>query len=127
MHSMNEKIKAHARLIDELKETRMTIKEDKHNRRELEKKLRAIEVDNGCLLNQQASLESFVDKYMPLKLQHQMNETLLDCFDKKAKIRFIELNTVMTDALRDEVLKDTGHPKLRAKCLDLITKMRLEA
>ena len=56
-----------------------------------------------------------------------MNETLLDCFDKKAKIRFIELNTVMTDALRDEVLKDTGHPKLRSKCLDLITKMRLEA
>ena len=79
------------------------------------------------MLDQQASLESFVDKYMPLKLQHQMNETLLDCFDKKAKLRFIELNTVMTDALRDEVLKDTGHPKMRAKCLDLITKMRLEA
>ena len=127
MNSMNEKIKAHARLIDALKETRMTIKDDKHNRRELEKKIRAIEIDNGSLLNQQASLESFVDKYMPLKLQHQMNETLLDCFDKKAKIRFIELNTVMTDTLRDEVLKDTGHPKLKAKCLDLITKMRLEA
>ena len=79
------------------------------------------------MLDQQASLESFVDKYMPLKLQHQMNETLLDCFDKKAKLRFIELNTVMTDALRDEVLKDTGHPKMKAKCLDLITKMRLEA
>ena len=79
------------------------------------------------MLDQQASLESFVDKYMPLKLQHQMNETLLDCFDKKAKLRFIELNTVMTDALRDEVLKDTGHPKMKAKCLDLITKRRLEA
>ena len=40
MMSMNDKIKAHARLIDNLKETRMTIKDDKHNRREFDKKLR---------------------------------------------------------------------------------------
>lgn len=56
-----------------------------------------------------------------------MNETLVDCFDKKAKARFIELNSVMASALRDDIIKDTGHPKLRAKCLDLISKLRIEA
>lgn len=40
MRSMDDKIKAHARQIDDLKDTRMTIKDDKHNRREFDKKLR---------------------------------------------------------------------------------------
>ena len=57
---------------------------------------------------------------MPLKLQHQMSETIIDCLDKKAKIRFIELNTIMANALREDIIRDTGHPKLKAKCLDLI-------
>lgn len=29
--------------------------------------------------------------------------------------------------LREDIIKDSGHPKLKAKCLDLITKLRLEA
>ena len=60
-------------------------------------------------------------------MQHQMSETIIDCLDKKAKTRFIELNTVMASALRDEIIKDTGHPKLRAKCLDIISKLRVES
>ena len=56
-----------------------------------------------------------------------MSETIVDCLDKKAKARFIELNTIMASALRDDIIKDTGHPKLRAKCLDLISKLRVEA
>ena len=59
-------------------------------------------------------------------MQHQMSETILDCLDKKAKTRFIEINAVMATALRDDILKDSGHPKLRAKCLDLISKLRIE-
>ena len=42
-------------------------------------------------------------------------------------MRFVELNTIMCEALRDDVIKDSGHPKLKAKCLDIITKLRLEA
>ena len=39
----------------------------------------------------------------------------------------MELNAVMASSLRDDIIKDTGHPKLRAKCLDLISKLRVEA
>ena len=56
-----------------------------------------------------------------------MSETLIDCLDKKAKAKFIETNTVMSEALREEIIKDNGHPKLKLKALDLITKLRVEA
>ena len=72
------------------------------------------------------SLESYVEKYMPLKIQHQMAETVMEVLDKKAKLKFYELNHTMAEALREEIIKDTGHPKLKAKCLDLISKLRVE-
>ena len=63
---------------------------------------------------------------MPLKIQHQMAETVMEVLDKKAKLKFYELNHTMAEALREEIIKDTGHPKLKAKCLDLISKLRVE-
>ena len=104
----------------------MNTKEDKVNRRALQKHMKEIDSNHGTLLNQQLSLESYVEKYLPLKMQHQMSETIMDCLDKKAKTRFIELNSVMASALRDDIIKDSGHPKLRAKCLDIISKLRIE-
>jgi len=56
-----------------------------------------------------------------------MAESIIDCLDKKAKLRFFEANQIMTEALREDIIKDTGHPKLKAKCLDVITKLRIEA
>ena len=55
-----------------------------------------------------------------------MSETLVDCLDKKARVRFIETNNTMSEALREEIIKDTGHPKLKLKALDLISKLRVE-
>lgn len=56
-----------------------------------------------------------------------MSETVMECLDKKGKLRFMELNNLMSDTLREDIIKDCGHPKLKAKCLDLLTKMRIEA
>lgn len=56
-----------------------------------------------------------------------MAETIIECLDKKAKLRFQEINTVMCETLRDEIIKDSGHPKLKAKVLDLLTKLRCES
>jgi len=50
--------------------------------------MRNIDKNHGDLINQQLSLESFVEKYLPLKMQHQMAETVIECLDKKAKLRF---------------------------------------
>ena len=56
-----------------------------------------------------------------------MSETIVDCLEKKAKVKFVEQNLIMSEALRDDIIKDCGHSKLKAKCLDLITKLRVEA
>lgn len=56
-----------------------------------------------------------------------MSETLMDVLDKKARVRFIEMNNIMSDALREDIIKDSGHPKLKLKALDLISKLRVES
>ena len=56
-----------------------------------------------------------------------MSETLIDCLDKKTRVKFIETNTIMSEALREDIIKDTGHPKLKLKALDLISKLRIES
>ena len=126
MDTMAKQLERHARLISELQEMKVNIKDDRVNRRAIEKRMKVIDVTHGTLLNQQISLESFVEKYLPLKLQHQMSETIIDCLEKKAKNRFIELNTIMCEALREDIIKDSGHPKLKAKVLDLISRLRVE-
>lgn len=51
-----------------------------------------------------------------------------ECIDKKHKQRFLEINLTMNDVLRQEIMQDKhGHSKLKAKTLDLMTKLRLEA
>ena len=52
---------------------------------------------------------------------------MMECIDKKYKMRFIEINTTMCDTLRIAIMQDSGHSKLKAKTLDLITKLRVEA
>ena len=51
----------------------------------------------------------------------------MECLDKKAKLRFIEINNAMADALRSDIMQDSGHTKLKNKCLDVIQKLRVEA
>ena len=84
-------------------------------------------MSHDTLMDQQDSQESYIEKYLPLKIQHQMSETLMECLDKKAKVRFTEMNLIMSEALREDIIKDNGQPKLKLKALDLITKLRVEA
>ena len=121
-----DKLEQHRKEIEDLHLRKVEIKNDKANRKQLKKQMQLIESDHGVLNNQQTSLESYVEKYMPLKLQHQMAETVMEVLDKKAKLKFYELNCNMAEALREEIIKDSGHPKLKAKCLDLISKLRVE-
>ena len=51
----------------------------------------------------------------------------MDILDRKQKKALIEINLTMSEVLREDIMNDCGHPKLRAKCLDLISKLRLEA
>lgn len=72
-------------------------------------------------------MANYVEKYFPLKVQHQINETVGECISAKHKIRFSEISTLMSDTLRHEIMSDLGNTKFKNKVLDLIEKVRLEA
>ena len=50
-----------------------------------------------------------------------------EVLDKKQKAKLKTINDQITTVLRDEVLKDTGHSRLKQTTLDLISKLRVEA
>lgn len=68
MDEMQDLLNKHKKDISELYEIKVNVKEDKKNGRKLEKKMKAIDMSHGTLLNQQISLESLVEKYLPLKI-----------------------------------------------------------
>ena len=90
------------------------------------KKLRKIKQRNEEISNQQVSLENWIEKYLPLKLQHQITETVEPCVPQEMRERFIEISRGIAANLRKEIVQDTGNSYLKKKTLDLITVLRLE-
>ena len=74
------------------------------------------------------SLENWIDIYMPLKLQHQISQTIKECLaTRKAKHLLGVVNNLICDQLRLKVFKDVGVPSLLKKCIALIDRLKLEA
>ena len=68
MDNISLSLTNHTRLISEVQEKKVDKKDDKANRRQVEKRMKVIDEAHGVLMNQQIALESYVEKYMPLKL-----------------------------------------------------------
>ena len=76
--------------------------------------------------NQQVSVESWIEKYLPLRLHHQVTELLEDVISAKKRERLLEISRTMAGVLRKEIIEDQGYSRLKDKCLKFITDMRLE-
>ena len=64
---------------------KVNIVENKAVLKKLNQEMKKITVKNEEIVNQQISLESWIEKYMPLKLQHQITETVGECLGRKQK------------------------------------------
>lgn len=87
---------------------------------------RQLGVTQQATLDDLMSMENWVEKYLPLKLQHQISETVGEVITIDQRKRFYEISRSMARVLRQEIIKDKGHSLLKKKCLDLITHLRLE-
>ena len=58
---------------------------------------------------------------MPLKLHHQITQTLNAFISKKQKVGLAEVSRNLADEMRQDIMKDTGTSKLKTRVLDLIT------
>ena len=66
------------------------------------------------------SLENWIDIYMPLRLQHQITETVKECLSRKGKYLLGVVDNLMCQELRERVFKDVGQPNLQERCLEVI-------
>lgn len=78
------------------------------------------------LKNELVSMENWVEKYQPLRLQNQICESVCQVLHKKQRRKLKAISEGISSTLREEVFRDVGHPRLQEKCLQIITMMRLE-
>lgn len=79
-------------------------------------------------LTQQSKLENWIDIYMPLKLQHQITESLKMCLkDKRQRYMLGIVDNLIQKHLRKKVFDDIGGDHLKEKCLKLIERLKLDA
>jgi len=63
---------------------------------------------------------------LPLKLQHQIAETVGEVVTEEQRAKFIDISKNMVKVLRRDIMDDQGNSNLKKKVLDLITNLRLE-
>lgn len=66
------------------------------------------------------ALESWVEKYQPLRTQHQITNTLNECLNRKAREKLQVYDFTISNELREKILSDLGSPSLREKALNFI-------
>jgi hypothetical protein len=78
-------------------------------------------------MNTQRALQNWVEKYEPLKVQHQITDTLSSCLNRKAKQKLGEYDLAVCEQMREKILNDYGHPSIKEKVLDLLSKLERES
>ena len=94
--------------------------------KQIDNKLHDILKKNDNISDQQISLENWVEKYLPLKLQHQIVETVGEVIPLEKREKFYDISRSMARVLRKDIIEDKGNSTLKNKVLDLITQLRLE-
>lgn len=109
-----------------LKESKLDVTSYEAGEANIFKEIRKLKLRNEEIHNQQISIESWVEKYLPLKIHHMITQQLEDCIHPKKLEDFKSISKLMAETLRKDVLSDAGHSKLKQRTLDLITELRLE-
>ena len=62
--------------------------------------------------NHSLTIENFMEKYIPIKIQSQISETMKSVLDKKAKKNLEAFNTHKFEQLHSAILEDDGNPAI---------------
>ena len=91
--------------------------------KELEGKVKKLEKEEDWIGNNLKAVENWVEKYEPLRVQHQISETLNQCLDRKAKAKLVEYDKKVCMDLRDTIFHDAGSPSIQTKLQDIFTEL----
>ena len=95
-------------------------------RNALEVVMKRFEFKTEEIKNEVLSLENYVEKYLPLRIQQQIGQAVVKFIGKNKQIRFMEMSNSLCTKIRHEIVKDNGSPRIHERCLVIITEMRLE-
>jgi len=97
--------KAEANIIN-LQTVKLDIAQAEHSFKKVSAHLTKVNDRVETISNQQISLESWVEKYMPLRMQHIITETVGEVVSEKQRDRFLEISREMARVLRQEIIDD---------------------
>lgn len=84
-------------------------------------KMRHLSIKLDQITSQQLSLENWVDKYLPLKVHHNVCEMLEEVVSPDQQHVLKDRAWEMAGVLRKEIFEDLGFSRLKKRALDLIT------
>lgn len=73
------------------------------------------------------ALENWMDIYMPLRIQHQITETVKECLSTKGQYLLGVVDNLMCNEYRERVFLDVGNSDLKEKCLDVLKQLKIDA
>lgn len=79
------------------------------------------------LFDSQKSMQNWIEKYEPLKVQHLITDTLSVCINRKARLKLAEYDLAKCAQLREKILADHGVPTFKERVLDLLTQIEKES
>lgn len=93
----------------------------------MESRMNFIESTFDALNDKNKSIENWIDVYMPLRIQHQITETIKESLTPKGKYILGVVDNLMCTEYRDRVFTDVGNPKLKERCLDIIKQLKIDS
>ena len=82
-------------------------------------------LDNN--VNEVRTMQNWIEKYEPLKVQHQITDTLASCLNRKAKQKLGEYDIHVCESLREQILQDFGNPGIQDRVFALIEKLERDS
>ena len=77
--------------------------------------------------NELRTMQNWIEKYEPLKVQHQIADTLASCLNRKAKQKLGEYDIHVCETLREQILSDFGNPVIQDRVFALIEKLERDS
>jgi NCAIR mutase (PurE)-related protein len=115
------------RIIISLQDNKVESDKYRKDQTGLNEQISAITKQIEKIVNEQKTMENWIEKYEPLKVQHQITETLGSCLSRKAKQKLGEYDLSACDAYREKILSDHGNPSIKQKILDLLSQLEAES
>lgn len=103
--------------VGSLEDTKVDVKKADQKHKKLLEELDEMKKEIALSENHLITVESFVDKYLPLRVQAQISELIGAIVEKKSEMhkKLLEYEKNRFDELYEEILADDGIPNVMGK------------